>query len=216
MEAINSYDGPGYVGANGAKVQKRDGVKLTHREVMNKFKQIGEEALNAADYERTMHLPASKGRLACDPETGEFDKDAPRPHYNPNTAPHYPRAVHSTITEGEWMRVNNADEQREALATRKWSDTPLERKRRFTLTPEDQLMNLKGQVEAERAGRLDLERRLEVGALGSDGESKENASLMAIQLQQEREAREALEARVNALLAKLEAQEEALTAPKKK
>jgi hypothetical protein len=171
---------------------------------MAKFKEIGENALNAADFERTMHLPVGRGRLACDPETGEFDKGAPRPAYNSDNQPEFPRHVHSTITEGEYKVVSNKEEYDDALATRKWQHWPLERKKRFTLTEADQLMSMKGELTAERAARLDLEKRIEVGAFGASPDSRENASLLAAELQQEREARKALEDRVNALLARLE------------
>ena len=204
MEAINSYDGPGFVGAGAGKPQKRDGVKLTHRELMSKFCKIGDEALNAGDYARTMHLPVGKGRLACDPDTGDFDKDADRPRYDPSKQPFYPRFVHSTITEGEQIVVENKEEHEQALATRKWADKPIERRKRFTLTPEDQMQNLKGQIEAERAARFQLERQMEAGVFGAGPDEKENANLLALELQQEREARKALEDRVNLLLARLE------------
>ena len=204
MEGMNSYDGPGFVGAGAGKPQKRDGVRLTHREVMSKFRKIGDEALNAGDYERTMHLPIGKGRLAADPETGDFDKDAERPRYDPSRHPFYPRFVHSTITEGEQLVVEDGNDHEKALATRKWADKPLERKKRFVLTEADQLMSMKGELLGERAARLDMERRLEAGVFGESPEAKENASVLAIQLGQQKEMLDKQQETINLLLSRLE------------
>lgn len=170
--AVNSYDGPGYVEGVGMVKPRRDGVKKSHRDLMLKFREIGKQALNAADYERTRHLPIGRGRLACDLETGDFDPDADRLPYNKELAPKYPKHLHSTVTDGEFLSVHSEDEEAAMLATRKWARKPLERKRRFVLTPEDQLQNLKGQIEAERAGRLEMERRLESTVPDQDAESE--------------------------------------------
>lgn len=203
--SINSYEGPGFVGKGVPAPKVRDGIKKTLRATIKTFRDLGNKALNAADYERTMNLPVGRGRLACDPETGDFDEDAPRKVYNSKDYPEYPLAVHSTITEGEHYMVRDEEEKLKMLATKKWSMTPLEKKRRFMLTPEDQLMNLKGQVEAERAGRLEMERRLD--ATLSSNNNPEAGTMLAQQLAEERIKREALEARLEALMTKLEAKE---------
>lgn len=68
-------------------------------------------------------------------------------------------------------------------------------------------MNLKGQVEAERAGRLEMERRLD--ATLSSNNNPEAGTMLAQQLAAETAKREALESRLEALMAKLETKESA-------
>jgi hypothetical protein len=199
------YDGtPSYT--RGAPMQpRRDAIKITHRETVKTFKDLGNQALNAADYERTMHLPVGKGRLACDPDTGEFDKDADRPVFNPDRAPRFPRHLHSTVTEGESTVVYTEEEYAQAKATRKWSDTPLERKRRFTLTDSDQMQNLKGEILAERARGLQQDRRIEELLMGSTNSSdRDDMALLASQLREEKEARRALEVRLDEILQRID------------
>lgn len=205
MPAVREYDGtPQYIKGAPAPA-KRDGLKKTLRGTIKTFRDLGDKFMNAIDYERTMHLPVGQGRLACDPETGDFDEDTPRRPYNPAEHSPFPMHLHSTITEGEHIEVRNEEEKQRALATRKWSEKPLEKKKRFTLTPEDQLVNLKGQVEAERAGRLEMERRMEaVLERGPDG--PETATLLAKQLEEEKQSRLALEARVEQLLTAMQNQ----------
>lgn len=185
---------------------RRDSVKLTHRAIVKAFRELGEKALNAMDYERTRHLPIGRGRLACDPDTGDFDPDAVRPQYNAAKHSDYPRWVHSTITEGEGKLVDNEEEYRLMLATKKWADKPMEKKKRFTLTQEDQMQNFQGQILAERARSNELERRLEQFVTGSDNpEAKESQSLLAIENQKLRDEMDMLNARFEALMTKLEA-----------
>lgn len=203
---IRSYEGtPNYIKGSPTQVTKRDGVKKTHRELVRRYRDIGDQALNAADYERTMHLPVGRGRLACDPETGEFDADAIRPQYNPTLHSPYPRYVHSTITVDENQLVYTEQEHQIALATKKWSDKPMERRKRFTLTPEDQMQDFKGQIEAERARNNQLERKLEQLVTGSSDDSIERASVMEVQLAETKRETADLKARMEVILAQLEA-----------
>ncbi len=184
---------------------KRDSVKLTHKKVVKAFRELGDQALNAADFERTRHLPVGRGRLACDPETGEFDADAVRPQYNPGQHPEYPRWIHSTITEGESKLVDTEEDHKFLLATKKWADKPMEKKKRFTLTQEDQMQNFQGQILAERARSNELERRLESLLAGGDNpEAKENQTLLAMTVDTLAKENEELKARFEALMAKLE------------
>ncbi len=202
---VNNYDGPGFLGTGVPAPPKRNGIELSRRATVKTFRELGDRALNAADFERTRFLPIGRGRLACDPETGEFDPDAPRRPYNKLDHGEFPMHLHSTITEGEHLEVASEEEKEKALSTRKWSVKPLEKRKRLTLTPEDQLVNLKGQVEAERAGRLEIERRLD--SVLADGSNPEAATMMAQQLESERNARIALEARVEQLMARMTQQE---------
>lgn len=176
---VRPYDGaPNYI--KGAPITKpKDGVKASLRGTVRAFKELGERALNAADYEATRHLPVGRGRLACDPETGEFDMDAARPIYNPALASPYPRHVHSTVTEDEFIVVWNIEEHKEALSTGKWAEKPLEKKRRFKLTEQDQLKNFEGQLLAERARGLELERLMTSIAASSKGVSTPPIQIIA-------------------------------------
>lgn len=210
MSEVNSYDGPGFVGAGVQAPKRRDGVKLSHRSLMNRFIEIGNEQLNLNDYNRTSHLPLGRGRLACDPETGEFDKDAPRPIYSATKSDSYPRHVHSKITQGEYREVHDKAEHEEFLSTNKWSDTPLERKRVFTLTPEDQMASMKAQLEAERYSRIQLEQRLEGAFHGDSADAVENQNLHSREIAELKAANEALNSRLQQLMTMME---EKLTSP---
>lgn len=200
--AVNSYDGPGFVSVGGGRPPRRDGVKRSHRKLVGAFVDIGNQALNAADYEATMHLPIGN-RKAADPETGEFDPDASRPAYNPAQHSKFPMALHSTITEGEHIEANSATEVEDLIASRKWSMTPLEKKKRFTLTADDQMKNLELQIQAERAARFQREREDTAGITGVGAAGTERATMLEIELQKSKEAQAALEAKFDALMARL-------------
>lgn len=194
-------------------VPKRDSVKLTHRKVSKAFRELGDQALNAADFERTMHLPVGRGRLACDPDTGEFDGDAIRLPHNDSVQPLYPRYVHSTITEGESWLVSSKDEHQLMLATKKWADKPMERKKRFVLTEQDQMQNFQGQLLAERARNNQLEHKVEeLLGIGGTPDTKEVTTIIESQMIKQSEEIELLRAenqvmkdRFEALMSKLEA-----------
>lgn len=216
---INSYEGAGYVPGLPPGARKKtsaQSIRETHRKVTKAFQEIGFQALNAADYERTMMLPVGRGRLACD-ETGDFDPYAPRPGYNPKAHGNYPRHVHSTITDGEYKEVRDPVEHLAALNTHKWADQPLERRKRFTLTPDDQMQNLKAQIESERAARLyqekEFEARMANTPLPVNLPASAEADILRLELQQERAERRALEDRVNTLLSRFEAAPVAAVAP---
>lgn len=203
--AVSAYDGPGFTEVGAPKPVRRDGVKRSHRKLVGAFVDIGNQALNAADYEATMHLPVGRGRKACDPETGEFDPDANRPAYNPVMHPQFPVALHSTITEGEHEVAHSQSEVDDALASKKWSLVPLEKKKRFVLTADDQMKNLELQIQAERAARFQREKEDTAGITGAGAAGTEKATMLEIQLREEKEKREALEAKFEALMNKLNA-----------
>ena len=223
MEIINAYDGPGFVDGADPRTRRKtseQSIKESHRRLMGAMSRNGNMALNAADFEKTMHLPVGKGRLACD-ETGAFDAEAHRNSYNPNTAPQWPMHLHSTITEGEFISVRSEEEKNDKLSTRKWALKPLERIKRFTLTPEDQMQNLKGQIEAERARGLMLEKKLELGIFGGtnletlpDGDSV--AALQAAKIAELEKSNKELTDRFEALMSRLESKSDEEDAPKGK
>ena len=203
-ELINSYEGPGYVeGAPPGLKRKssQQSIKETHRDVMDAHERNGIIALNAMDFERTRHLPVGRGRLACD-ENGEFDKRARRPQYNPSAHPSYPRMVHSTVTEGEDKLVFTKDEHVAALGSRMWSDTPLERKKRFILTDEQAMHNLSAEIKGERAARLMMEKQLEKGVIVTE-KPADNSELIAAQEALKEENRQ-LKERLDQLFSLLE------------
>lgn len=207
---VNAYDGPGFVGAGVGTPKRRDGVKLSHRDLMNRFVIIGNEQLNLNDYNRTAHLPIGRGRLACDPDTGEFDKDTPRAAFNPVTAPLYPRHVHSTITPKEYKEVKTHEEYLELLSTKKWAAMPLPIKKAYVLSNEDQLTSMKGQLEAERARNNMLENRMEeflAGANNGNTDAAENQSLHARQIAELQEQNELLTSRMTRMLELMEAKQ---------
>ena len=205
-ELINSYEGPGYVEGAPPGLKRKSSfqsIKETHRDVMDAHERNGIIALNAMDFEKTRHLPVGRGRLACD-ENGEFDKRARRPHYSPAAHPPYPRQLHSTITEGEYKDVRNREEHMEALSTRLWSETPLERKKRFMLTDEQAMQGLSAEIKGERAARLALEKQLEKGVIITE-QPFDNSQQQAAMEELKRE-NQALSDRLNQLFSLLEAQ----------
>lgn len=206
MPEINSYEGPGYVEGAPPGLKRKSSfqsIKETHRDVMDAHERNGIIALNAMDFERTRHLPVGRGRLACD-ENGEFDKRARRPTYSPAAHPAYPRQLHSTVTEGEYKDVNNKEDHIAALATRLWSDTPLERKKRFILTDEQAMHNLHAEIKGERAARLMLEKQLENGVIVTE-EPFDN-SKQQLAMEELKAENQALSDRLNQLFSLLEAQ----------
>jgi hypothetical protein len=107
------------------------------------------------------------------------------------------------------------------LATRKWALKPLERIKRFTLTPEDQMQNLKGQIEAERARGLMLEKKLELGIFGGTNletlpEGDNVVALQAAKIAELEKSNKELTDRFEALMSRLEAKSEDEDAPKGK
>lgn len=216
MEIINAYDGPGFVdGASPGTKRKtsEQSIRESHRRMMGAMARNGIMALNASDYERTMHLPIGRGRLACD-ETGAFDSEANRPMYNPEKAPKFPMHLHSTITEGEFVSVRNEEEMGDKLATRKWAMKPLERVRRFTLTEADQIQKLSLEIQGERAARLMIERNMEMGIFGEKNleklptEDTNVSALQAAKIAELEQKNKELNDRFEALMAKLESDEE--------
>jgi len=209
MEIINSYDGPGFVdGANpGARRKSSEqSIKESHRKVMGAMARNGAMALNAADYERTMHLPVGRGRLACD-ETGAFDAEA---HRNPTPGSVFPMHLHSTITEGEFVSVRDEEEKLEKLATRKWAIKPLEKIRRFT----DQIQKLSLEIQGERAARLMIEKNMQLGIFGEGNleklpsEDTNVAAIQAAKIAELEQKNKELSDRFEALMLKLESDED--------
>jgi hypothetical protein len=206
MPEINSYEGPGYVEGAPPGLKRKSSfqsIKETHRDVMDAHERNGIIALNAMDFEKTRHLPVGRGRLACD-ENGEFDKRARRPHYSPSAHPPYPRQLHSTITEGEYKDVRNREEHMEALSTRLWSETPLERKKRFMLTDEQAMQGLSAEIKGERAARLALEKQLEKGVIITEQPADNYPNQLA--MEEMKAENQALKDRLDQLFSILEAQ----------
>lgn len=203
MEAINAYDGPGFV--NGAAPGQRrktsqQAIREAHRGLMDALERNGKMALNASDFESTMHLPVGRGRLACDDE-GEFDKTAPRPAYNPRTAPRFPMHLHSTVTVGEHVEVKNEEEMAAKLATRMWAIKPIEIVKRFKLTETDQMLSLQAEIQGERAARLSLERQMGVNPNGVLIGKDEADNLLSIQVAQLKEENRLMAERFDKLMA---------------
>lgn len=142
-----------------SRVSSEKGILKTFRQQRATFEKFGDQMLNAADFEATRNLPVGRGRKACD-DMGEYDKDAPRPRYDPSKVQLYPRHVHHKMNENEYVEVRDEVQEAKVLATGVYSLTALERRSSFRMTDAATSDIIQREMLASQARIRELENRL--------------------------------------------------------